>query len=184
VARRLPAERLRELTRAAGTLLVIDETHTICCGPRGFTRAHGLDPDVLTIGKPIAGGVPAAAYGFTHDVAARISERLVLEDVDVGGISGTLAGNALSVAALRATLEHVLTDEAFARMIALAVRFEAGVQAAIDEVGLPWHVTRLGCRVEYLFGPDRPRNGTEAHAAGNYELERFMHLHALNRGSS
>jgi glutamate-1-semialdehyde 2,1-aminomutase len=173
---------LRALTRRHGTLLAIDETHTICCGPGGYTREHGLEPDIVTIGKPIAGGVPAAAYGFSAELAERIEGRLVLEDIDVGGIGGTLAGNALSLAAIRATLEHVLTEEAFERMIALAERWTAGVDAGIAEAGLPWHVTQLGCRAEYLFGRDRPRNGSEAHAAGDFELERFMHLYALNRG--
>lgn len=173
---------LRAATRESGTLLAIDETHTICCGPGGFTQAHGLEPDIVTIGKPIAGGVPAAAYGFTEALAARISSSIELEDVDVGGVGGTLAGNALSLAAMRATLAEVLTDDAFRRMIALAERWTAGVEAGIAEAGAPWHVTRLGCRAEYLFGPDRPRNGTEAHAAGDFALERYMHLHALNRG--
>ena len=173
---------LRALTRRHGTLLAIDETHTICCGPGGYTREHGLEPDIVTIGKPIAGGVPAAAYGFSAELAERIEGHLVLEDIDVGGIGGTLAGNALSLAAIRATLEHVLTEEAFERMIALAERWTAGVDAGIAEAALAWHVTQLGCRAEYLFGPDRPRNGSEAHAAGDFELERFMHLYALNRG--
>jgi glutamate-1-semialdehyde 2,1-aminomutase len=173
---------LRELTRRTGTLLVIDETHTICCGPGGYTAAEGLEPDALTIGKPIAGGVPAAAYGFTDELAERITASLDLEDVDVGGVGGTLAGNALSLAAIRATLGEVLTADAFERMIPLAERWTAGVEEGIVASGLPWHVTRLGCRAEYLFGPDRPRNGTEAHAAGDFALERYMHLYALNRG--
>jgi len=173
---------LRELTRHHGTLLAIDETHTICCGPGGYTAAHDLEPDLLTIGKPIAGGVPASAYGFSEALAGQVVESIELEDVDVGGVGGTLAGNALSLAAMRATLREVLTDDAFARMIRLAEHFTEGVEAAIGEAGAPWHVTRLGCRAEYLFAPDRPRNGTEAHAAGDYELERYMHLHALNRG--
>ena len=173
---------LRELTTRHGTLLAIDETHTICCGPGGFTAAHGLEPDIVTIGKPIAGGIPAAAYGFSEELAARLAGTIELEDVDVGGIGGTLAANALSLAAMRATLADVLTEDAFARMIPLAERWTAGVEAGIAEAGLPWHVTQLGCRAEYLFGPDRPRNGSEAHAAGDYALERYMHLHALNRG--
>lgn len=173
---------MRELTRRHGALLAIDETHTICCGPGGFTAAHGLEPDIVTIGKPIAGGIPAAAYGFSEEVAARLGGRIELEDVDVGGIGGTLAANALSLAAMRATLEEVLTAEAFARMIPLAERWTDGVEAGIAEAGLPWHVTRLGCRAEYLFGPERPRNGAEAHAAGDVALERYMHLFALNRG--
>jgi glutamate-1-semialdehyde 2,1-aminomutase len=173
---------LRDLTRAHGTLLAIDETHTICCGPGGFTAVHGLDPDVVTIGKPIAGGIPAAAYGFSDALAARLVGRIELDDVDVGGVGGTLAANALSLAAMRATLAEVLTEDAFARMIPLAERWTDGVEAAIAESGLPWHVTRLGCRAEYLFGPERPRTGAEAHAAANVELERYLHLFALNRG--
>jgi glutamate-1-semialdehyde 2,1-aminomutase len=104
------------------------------------------------------------------------------EVADVGGIGGTLAANVLSLAAMRATLADVLTDAAFERMIALGERFEAGVQSAIDRHELPWHVTRLGCRVEYLFRPERPRTGSEAAAGSHAELDRFVHLYALNRG--
>jgi len=173
---------LRALTRKHGALLAIDETHTICCGPGGYTAAHGLEPDIVTIGKPIAGGIPAAAYGFSQEVSARLAGTIELEDVDVGGIGGTLAANALSLAVMRATLAEVLTEEAFARMIPLAERWTAGVDAGIARAGLPWHVSRLGCRAEYLFSPERPRNGAEAHAAGDVALERYMHLFALNRG--
>ena len=173
---------LRELTRKHGTLLIIDETHTICAGPGGYTRAEKLDPDFLVFGKPIAGGLPAAAYGFPQKVADMILERHSLEDCDTGGIGGTLAGNALSLAAMRATLAKVLTQEAFDRMIPLAERWTAGVQKAIEESRLPWHVTRLGCRAEYLFSPNEPKNGTEAHDAMDFALERFMHLYAMNRG--
>jgi glutamate-1-semialdehyde 2,1-aminomutase len=175
-------EGLRELSREHGSLLAIDETHTICCGPGGFTGAHRLEPDIVTIGKPIAGGIPAAAYGFSKELAARLADTIELEDVDVGGIGGTLAANALSLAAMRATLAEVLTDEAFGRMIPLATRWTEGVSAAIAEAGLRWHVTQLGCRAEYLFGANPPRNGTEAHAQGDAALERYLHLFALNRG--
>jgi len=174
---------LRELTQRHGTLLVIDETHTICAGPGGYTRAHGLDPDFLTIGKPIAGGVPAAAYGMSEEVAeTALSDPRIAEESDIGGIGGTLSGNALSLAAVRATLESVLTDEAFDSMIALGERFEAGVAGAIAAARLPWSVTRLGCRVEYHFTQEPPRSGAEAHAAVDHDLERYLHLHALNRG--
>jgi len=173
---------LRELTRKHGTLLIIDETHTICAGPGGCTRVEKLEPDFLVFGKAIGGGVPAAAYGFTQQVADMITERHSLEDCDTGGIGGTLAGNALSLAAMRATLAKVLTKEAFDRMIPLAESWTAGVQKVIKDFGLPWHVTRLGCRAEYLFGPNEPKNGTEAHDAMDFDLERFMHLYAMNRG--
>lgn len=173
---------LREITRKYGTLLIIDETHTICAGPGGYTRAENLEPDFLVFGKPIAGGVPGAAYGFTAEVAQCILERQNLEDCDTGGIGGTLAGNALSLAAMRATLQKVLTKEAFDRMIPMAERWTEGVAKAIAEYDLPWSVTRLGCRAEYLFAPQTPRNGTEAHDAMDFELERFMHLYAMNRG--
>jgi len=173
---------LRDITRKFGTLLIIDETHTICAGPGGYTRAENLEPDFLVFGKPIAGGVPGAAYGFTTEVAQCIIDRMNLEDCDTGGIGGTLAGNALSLAAMKATLQKVLTPEAFTRMIPMAERWTDGVAKAIAEYGLPWNVTRLGCRAEYLFAAQTPRNGTEAHDAMDFELERFMHLYAMNRG--
>lgn len=174
---------LREITRATGTLLIIDETHTICTGPGGYTRAHGLEPDMLTIGKPIASGVPAAAYGFSQGVAQRIRQQVPDEkSSDTSGVGGTLAGNALSLAAMRATLSEVLTEDAFAHTIALSERFTAGVEAVIEEKRLPWHVTRLGCRAEYWFCPEPPRNGSEAAAAVDADLDRYMHLAALNRG--
>jgi glutamate-1-semialdehyde 2,1-aminomutase len=173
---------LREITRKHGTLLIIDETHTICAGPGGYTRAENLEPDFLVFGKPIAGGVPGAAYGFTAEVAQCILDRQNLEDCDTGGIGGTLAGNALSLAAMKATLQKVLTKEAFDRMIPLAERWTDGVAKAIAEFELPWNVTRLGCRAEYLFASQAPRDGTQAHEAMDFELERFMHLYAMNRG--
>ena len=173
---------LREHTRRSGTLLIIDETHTICAGPGGYTRAENLAPDFLVFGKPIAGGVPGAAYGFTKEVAQCIADLQNLEDSDTGGIGGTLAGNALSLAAMRATLTNVLTQEAFERMMPLAELWTAGVHKAIAEFEMPWHVTRLGCRAEYLFAAQEPTNGTEAHDAMDFELERFMHLYAMNRG--
>lgn len=173
---------LRELTLRHGTLLIIDETHTICAGPGGFTREENLDPDILVFGKAIGGGIPGAAYGFSQQVAKRIAAKHNLEDCDVGGIGGTLAGNALSLAAMRATLTKVLTQGAFDRMIPLAERWTAGVQAAIAEFKMPWHVTQLGCRAEYLYSPQPAKNGQQAHDAMDFELERFMHLYAMNRG--
>ena len=172
---------LRDLTRKYGTLLIIDETHTICAGPGGYTREHNLDPDFFVIGKPIASGIPAATYGFTAEVGDRILQRIKVEDCDTGGIGGTLAGNALSLAAMRATLERVLTPEAFAHMIPLGKRFTDGVQSVIWEMQIPWTISRLGCRAEYLFRSTQPRNGGEAAASADFELERYMHLYALNR---
>ena len=175
-------ESVRRLTRSHGTLLINDETHTICAGPGGYTGAHGLEPDMLTIGKTIGGGIAVGAYGFSEEVGDRIRASITWEDSDVGGIGGTLAGNALSLAAVRATLTEVLTDEAFARMIPLAERWEAGVADVLRANGVPWHVTRLGARAEYHFMPDPPRNGSEQWAHGDSELERFLHLWAMNRG--
>ena len=173
---------LRQLTRDTGTILIIDETHTICTGPAGYTGAYGLKPDMLTLGKPLAGGVPAAIYGFSQDIAEQFQARITLDDSDVGGIGGTLAGNALSIAAMRATLEHVLTESAYNRAIALSKRFSDGVESVIAEFSLPWIVKRLGCRSEYWFRATPPRNGGEAAAAVDSELDRYMHLYSLNRG--
>ncbi len=175
-------EALREATRRTGTLLILDETHTICTGPGGYTQEHGLEPDILTLGKPIASGVPAAVYGLTAEVAGRVRPLIKVEEADTGGIGGTLAGNALSLAAMRATLQFVLTREAYAHTIPLARRWVEGVESVIRERRLPWHATRLGCRAEYWFCPEPPRNGSEAAAAIDPELDRYMHLCALNRG--
>jgi len=175
-------DELRRLTREAGTLLIIDETHTLCCGPGGYTAAEGLEPDLLTIGKPIAGGVPIGAYGLSEAVGERVLDQTIWEVADVGGVGGTLAGNALSLAAARATLAEVLTEQAFTRMIALAERFEAGVAGAIAERELPWQVTRLGCRAEYMFASEAPRSGAEAEAAMDHGLDELLHLYMLNRG--
>jgi glutamate-1-semialdehyde 2,1-aminomutase len=173
---------LRELTRRYDVLLVIDETHTLSAGPGGYTRAHGLDPDLMTMGKAIAGGIPVGAFGMTAEVADRIARSIALEDIDVGGIGGTLAGNALSLAAMRVTLTEVLTDEAYSRMLPLGDRWADGVDSGIARHGLPWHCNRLGARGEYTFTATAPRTGAEAHASGDFALEQFLHLYALNRG--
>jgi glutamate-1-semialdehyde aminotransferase len=172
---------VREITRRTGTLLVIDETHTICAGPAGAIGVWRLEPDVVVIGKTIGGGIPSAAYGFSPAVAERLRGSIAVEDSDVGGIGGTLAGYALSLAAIRATLGEVLTATAFERMIPLAERWQAGVEGVLRETGVPWHVTRLGARAEYHFMPDPPRTGAEQWAHADAELERFLHLWAMNR---
>jgi glutamate-1-semialdehyde 2,1-aminomutase len=173
---------VRDLCTKYGTLLVIDETHTICAGPGGCTKAWDLDPDLVTIGKTLGAGVPSAAFGMTQEVATRIIDHTDWRNSDVGGTGGTLAGNALSLAAMRATLGEVLTDEAFERMVGLGERFEEGVQGVIDSRELPWHVTRIGCRVEYLFRPDEAKNGAQAAAGQDEELDTLIHLYMLNRG--
>jgi glutamate-1-semialdehyde aminotransferase len=173
---------LRDLTNRHGTLLIIDETHTISSGYGGYTREHSLDPDILTTGKTIGGGVPAGAFGVTQEVAEKALAQEDADYVDVGGVGGTLAGNALSVAAMRTALTEVLTEQAFRHTVPLAERFERGVKGAIEEAGAPWNVIRLGCRVEYGFSPVPPRNGGEAEASHDDELETLLHLYALNRG--
>jgi glutamate-1-semialdehyde 2,1-aminomutase len=172
---------LRSLTREHGALLVLDETHTLCVGPGGAVAAWGLDPDVVVIGKTIGGGVPIGAFGMTPELAARVQASVELEDIDVGGVGGTLAGNALSMAAARATLGEVLTDLAFERMIDLAEAWTDGVQEVLDATGLPWHVTQLGARAEYAFAPHPPRHGAQAAAADDFPLQQYLHLQALNR---
>jgi glutamate-1-semialdehyde 2,1-aminomutase len=173
---------VRDLCTKYDTLLVIDETHTICAGPGGYTRRYGLQPDLLTIGKTLGAGVPSAAYGMTRPVADRVVAGTNWQAMDVGGIGGTLAGNAMSFAAMRATLGEILTDDAFVRMEELAVRFTDGVQGVIGSHELPWHIVRLGCRAEYLFRPNPARDGVEAAAGQDGELDAFIHLYLLNRG--
>ena len=175
-------EGVRELTHRYDVLLINDETHTFSAGPGGATRAWGLEPDILIIGKSIAGGVPMGAYGLSAEFADRALARSDLDLVDMGGVGGTLAGNPLSVAATRATLEHVLTDEAFAQMIDTATYFADGVQSVIDRYSLPWSLSQLGARAEYRFASPAPRNGTESAASADAELEDLIHLYLLNRG--
>ena len=171
-----------ELTRRYAVLLINDETHTFSAGPGGATKAWGLEPDLLVIGKSIAGGIPMGAYGLSAELADRALARTDLDLVDMGGVGGTLAGNPLSVAATRATLEHVLTDDAFAGMIDTATYFAAGVQSVIDQHSLPWSLSQLGARAEYRFANPAPRNGTESAASADAQLEDLIHLYLLNRG--
>jgi len=177
-------EGVRELTRKYFVLLINDETHTFSAGPGGATRAWGLEPDILVIGKSIAGGIPMGAYGLSAEFADRALARRDLDLVDMGGVGGTLAGNPLSIAATRATLEHVLTDDAFTQMIVTATYFTAGVQSLIDRHRLPWSLSQLGARAEYRFANPAPHNGTESAASADAELEDFIHLYLLNRGIS
>lgn len=175
-------EELRRLCTEAGTLLVIDETHTLSCGTGGYSAEHGLEPDAMTMGKPIAAGIPTGAYGLTDELAARVLEGTVWDAADVGGVGGTLAGNALQLAAVRATLGEVLTAEAYERMISLAQRYEDAVTELISAHDLGWSVVRLGCRVEYMFAPEPPRNGGEAAGVIGGPLDELMHLYMLNEG--
>jgi len=175
-------EALRKLTRRYGTLLILDETHTFSAGPGGCTRAWGLAPDVVTIGKAIGGGIAAGAIGISADVLERVLSQGDADYEDTGGVGGTLAGNALSVAAMRATLEHVLTAEKYAVMIPLATRLREGLESLLAARALPWNVTQLGCRAEYRFQPTPATNGSSAHAAGDPALEAYLHLYLLNRG--
>jgi glutamate-1-semialdehyde 2,1-aminomutase len=172
---------VRALTRRFDTLLVIDETHTICVGPGGATAAWGLEPDVFVIGKTIGGGMPVAAYGMTAEVAERLARPVTEDTIDTSGVGGTLTGNALALAAVRATLSSALREDDFAHMVPLAAAWTDGVRSAYEAVGLPWHVQQLGARSEYWFCPP-PRNGAEAAAAIDADLDRFMHLWAMNRG--
>jgi glutamate-1-semialdehyde 2,1-aminomutase len=171
-----------ELAKKYGALWIIDETHTISVGPGGMSAQLGLNPDFLTIGKAIGGGIPTGTFGITEEIATLIARKTEREVIDTGGIGGTLAGNALSLAAMKATLTQVLTDENFIKMIELGNLWCDGVEAAINEFNLPWHVNRLGARGEYLFQRSAPRTGGEAARAGDFELEQYIHLRLLNDG--
>jgi glutamate-1-semialdehyde 2,1-aminomutase len=173
---------VRALTRQYGTYLINDETHTFSAGPGGATAAWNLAPDVVTIGKAIGGGIPVGAYGLSADLADALTGRGDLDLVDMGGVGGTLAGNPVSMAATRATLEEVLTADAFAGMIAVATVFAEGVRKILDRHGLPWSVAQLGARVEYRFVAPPPRTGTESAAAADPDLEDYLHLYLANRG--
>ena len=173
---------VRDLCDQYGTLLLIDETHTISAGPGGCTAAWGLRPDIFVIGKSIGGGIPTGAYGITQALADAVATREDADLVDVGGVGGTLAGNVLSTAAMRATLGDVLTDEAFAHMIELATRFRDGVEQVLSQYLVPWSIEQLGARAEYRFCSPAPRSGSESAAAHDDDLEEYLHLFLSNRG--
>jgi len=177
-------EGVRAACDATGTLLILDETHTFSAGPGGATRRFNLRPDALTIGKSLGGGVPCGAYGLSQDLADRVLAAVSegADIVDVGGVGGTLAGNALSFSAMRAVLGEVLTDEAFAPMEMLATTFAQGVQATIDAHELDWSVSQLGARCEYRFARPAPRSGGESATSADPLLEEYLHLYLINRG--
>lgn len=175
-------EGLRELTRRHGTLLIIDETHTISTGECGYTGAYGLEPDMLTLGKPIGGGIPAAVYGFSAETGQR-AQAILEENNDFStGIGGTLSGNAFSLRAMRAMFESVITESAYAHMFEMAAGLENGIKDSIERWGMPWHVVRLGARVEYGTHPEPWATGREVRAGTDTEVERLIHLYCLNRG--
>lgn len=182
----LPAEGfhdgLRELTRKHGTLLIIDETHTISTSDRGYTGAYGLEPDMLTLGKPIGGGIPAAVYGFSAEIGERAQDLLETNNDFSTGIGGTLSGNAFSLRAMRAMFENVITEQSYEHMCSMAAALEEGIGASIERHGMPWHVSRLGARVEYGTSPEPWKTGSEVHAGADNEVERLVHLYCLNRG--
>lgn len=175
-------EKLRALTEKTGTLLILDETHTLSSGPGGYSRAAGLRPDGLVFGKPIAGGIPAAAYGFSTAVAARIREFLAARGEGRSGIGTTLSGSRIQLALIKAVLKEFFTEEAFAPLLSRARRLEKGIADVIIKHGVPWHVTRVGARVEFMCCPDRPKNGFEASKVIHQTIDEAIHHFLLNRG--
>ena len=177
-------EGVRALCDKTGTLLILDETHTFSAGPGGATRRWGLRPDAVTIGKSLGGGVACGAYGLSQSLADRVLAAAARggDIVDVGGVGGTLAGNPLSLGAMRAVLGEVLTDDAFGPMEALATRFTADVRATIDHYGLPWSISQLGARCEYRFCNPAPINGGQSAESTDPLLEDYLHLYGVNRG--
>ena len=186
-------EAMRRLTREHGTLLLIDETHTMCAGPRGVTGERGLEPDIFVAGKFIAGGYPASVLGVSQEISEWLEARPAWHNFF--GLGGTLSGNATAVAGIRAALEHVVNDENYARMVALAERMEDGLGKVIADAGLEWYVARIGCRVEFRYLPRAPRTGAEAlFSEVDYNavdivaegltgpLDALVHLWCANRG--
>ena len=173
---------LRALTRSFGALLLIDETHTISSGLGGYTRRHGLKPDLFVLGKPIAGGVPAAIWGMSAEVASRYTAYDERKEPGYSGMGTTLSASPLQFAAMRATLEEVMTPANYRHMERLAARLEKGLAKTIARYGLPWHVARVGARVEFICAPGPLRNGGEAEAAHAPELEAAIHVALVNRG--
>jgi glutamate-1-semialdehyde 2,1-aminomutase len=175
-------EALRELTTQYGTLLTLDETHTISTALGGWAKAHGVVPDFLVVGKPIAGGLPAAAYGFSREMAARMKAAKDNAPAGHSGIGTTLSGNMMTLAAIHATLSQTATEAAYQHMLTLAEKLAHALTATIKQHQLPWHISRMGARLELQFCETPPRNAAEARAAQDDLLESAIHLYLLNRG--
>jgi glutamate-1-semialdehyde 2,1-aminomutase len=173
---------LEEACAETGTLLIYDETHTMSAGPGGCVRAWDLTPDAVTLGKALGAGVPIGAYGLSAELRDRVHTDLVGDYLDWGGVGGTLAGNALSLAAARATLERVLTEDAFRAMAMTCNHYVNGVRAVFAKHGAPWHVVGLGARAEFGFTPAPHRSGADAHDAIDPLLDDVIHAALLNRG--
>jgi glutamate-1-semialdehyde 2,1-aminomutase len=175
-------EKLRELTIKTGTLLILDETHTLSSGPGGYSKAQGLRPDGLVFGKPIAGGIPAAVYGFSANVAARIKTMLETRGQGRSGIGTTLSGSKIQLALIKAVLTAYFTEQSFAPMLRLAQTLETTIREIIIKHGVDWHVIRVGARVEFMCSPNRPRNGYEASRIIHKPIDEAVHHYLLNRG--
>lgn len=176
-------EGVRELCTRFGTLLLIDETHTISSGRGGYTRTHDLDPDIFVVGKCVAGGMPTAAWGLRPALAERLATHRAAAEPGFSGMGTTLSANPMQFACLEATLSDVMTEMAYARMEKGAARLERGLAQSIARHGAPWHVVRVGARVEFICAPGPLRNGSEAAAAHAPALEAAIHMGLLNRGS-
>ena len=174
-------KRLRALTKKAGALLILDETHTLSTGPGGATQAWGLEPDALVIGKAIAGGFPAALWGVSAELADRINA--VPRTSGRSGIGTTLSGNAMGLAAIAATLQHLATPAAYAAMLAGAEALVAGLNQVIAARALPWCVVRMGARAEIVFAAEPPRDAASMRPAlAQRDLSHALHLYLINRG--
>jgi glutamate-1-semialdehyde 2,1-aminomutase len=175
-------ETLRRLCSKTGTLLVFDETHTISSGYGGHSNTHGPKPDIMVVGKSMGGGVPCAVYGFTAEVSEKMEALNRSRPSGHSGIGTTLSANALAISAMHAMLGQVITRDAYAHMLAMAERLVVGLNAIITKHRLNWHVSHVGARVEFVCSATPPRNGSEARAAMDYELEGAIHLYLTNRG--
>ncbi|MFN3281493.1 MAG: aspartate aminotransferase family protein [Tabrizicola sp.] len=174
---------LRQLSLKYGALLILDETHTISSGLGGYTRVHSLRPDIFVVGKCVAGGMPTAVWGLTDETAKRYEEADARREPGRTGMGTTLSANPMQFACLVATLSEVMTPENYAHMEKLAERLSAGLRKAIERHSAPWHVVRVGARVEFICAPGPLNNGTEAALAHQPQVEAAIHTGLINRGT-
>ncbi|MEH7827314.1 aspartate aminotransferase family protein [Gemmobacter denitrificans] len=173
---------LRALTRKYGSLLIIDETHTISSGFGGYTKVHSLNPDMFVVGKCVAGGMPTAVWGMRPELADRFAAYNATRAPGHSGMGTTLSANPMQFACLRATLSEVMTPSAYKHMEKGAERLSSGLARSINRHGAPWHVVRVGARVEFICAPGPLKNGAEAAHAHQPEVEAAIHTALLNRG--
>ncbi len=169
-------EAVREITKRYGVVLIFDEVKTgLCVAAGGATEKFGVKPDMVTLAKAVGGGLPAGAIGGTEDA---------LEPVLSGAVYqvGTYNGNPLTMAAARASLEHVLTPDAYRHLDALNDRMMAGCDAVLQKYNLPGYTVGISSKGTVTFSPEKITDYASFMANQDADMSALAWVWNMNRG--